>query len=103
MRRQNDIEPLTGDVVTVNVDGVEITCAAGETVLTALLAHGQLAIARNDHGHLTSAYCGMGVCYCCVVKIDDVDKRRACQLIVRDGMRVITQHNNHHLAIGGDK
>jgi hypothetical protein len=37
------------------------------------------------------------------VKIDDVDKRRACQLIVRDGMQVITQHNNHHLAIGGDK
>jgi hydrogen cyanide synthase HcnA len=35
----------------------------------------------------------MGVCQCCLVKINGRHKRRACQTVVRDGMRVETQVN----------
>ncbi|WP_407586931.1 2Fe-2S iron-sulfur cluster-binding protein [Pseudomonas aeruginosa] len=34
-----------------------------------------------------------GVCHCCLVAIDGRPKRRACQTVVRPGMRVETESN----------
>lgn len=95
MIRTNDIEPITGETVEILVDGEPVVAAVGETLLATLTAIDRRAIGRNDHGHLMGACCGMGVCYCCVVKIDAVDKQRACQTLVRPGMRVVTRYNRH--------
>lgn len=94
-KRLMDIEPIVGDVVEISVNGEVLTAAAGETVLAALTAAGVQIVGRNDHGHAMGAFCAMGVCYCCTVKIDDVDKQRACQTLVRPGMRIATQYNRH--------
>jgi hydrogen cyanide synthase HcnA len=50
-------------------------------------------LTRNDHGQISGAYCGMGVCQCCLVKIDGRHKRRACQTLVRPGMHIETRTN----------
>lgn len=93
MERILDIQPLAADQLSLHINGTPVTAAAGETVLSVLNAVGLRQLARNDHGQLSGAYCGMGVCHCCLVAIDGRPKRRACQTVVRDGMRVETQVN----------
>ena len=93
LRRKFDIQPLTQADMTVRLDGRTVNAAQGETVLTVIQSLGQRQVARNDHGRISGAYCGMGVCQCCLVKIDGRHKRRACQTLVRPGMQIETRAN----------
>ncbi|XLM21837.1 cyanide-forming glycine dehydrogenase subunit HcnA, partial [Chromobacterium piscinae] len=65
----------------------------GETVLSVLNAVGLRRLSRNDNQQIAGSYCGMGVCHCCQVRIDGRHKRRACQTVVRPGMKVETASN----------
>lgn len=96
MERSHDIQPLAHPEVTLQLDGQPVVAAAGETVLSVLNAVGLRQVARNDHGRTSGAFCGMGVCHCCLVQIDGRPKRRACQTLVRQGMQVQTQINQVH-------
>jgi hydrogen cyanide synthase HcnA len=91
--RTFDIQPLAQADMTVHINGQAVDAAIGETVLSVIQALGIRQIARNDHEQISGAYCGMGVCQCCLVKIDGRHKRRACQTVVRDGMQIETQVN----------
>lgn len=62
---------------TIVVDGVELPARTGETVAAALLAAG-----RGEY------FCGMGVCFLCLVSIDGEPGRRACLEAVRSGMHI---------------
>ncbi len=80
-----------GEPVEVRVDGVRIPAFAGETVGTALLAGGVLTLRRTRHrGRPRGLFCCMGVCYECLVTVDDGASVRACLTQVRDGMSVTT-------------
>ena len=79
--------------MTVRLDGQAVSAAHGETVLTVIQSLGQRQVARNDHDQISCAYCGMGVCQCCLVRIDGRHKRRACQTLVRPGMQIETRVN----------
>lgn len=79
--------------MTVHINGQPVTAAIGETVLSVIQSLGLRQIARNDHNQISGAYCGMGVCQCCLVRINGRHKRRACQTVVRDGMQIQTQVN----------
>lgn len=92
-QRMYDIQPIAQGQLTLYVNGQAVAAAAGETVLSVLSAVGLRQLARNDHNQLAGSYCGMGVCHCCLVAIDGTPKRRACQALVRDGMRIETQVN----------
>lgn len=91
--RKLDIQPLSGDGLTIHLNGLPVVVAPGETVLTVLNAVGLRQVARNDHGQISGAFCGMGVCHCCLVQIDGRPKRRACQTIVKPGMSIETEVN----------
>ncbi len=96
MQRQDrtfDIQPLVQADMTVRINGQTVSAAIGETVLTVIQSLGIRQVARNDHDQVSGAYCGMGVCQCCLVKINGRHKRRACQTIVREGMDVETRVN----------
>ncbi|MCE0464263.1 MULTISPECIES: cyanide-forming glycine dehydrogenase subunit HcnA [Pseudomonas] len=93
LRRKFDIQPLARADMTVCLDGRTVDAAHGETVLTVIQSLGQRQVARNDHHQISGAYCGMGVCQCCLVKIDGRHKRRACQTRVRPGMQIETRTN----------
>jgi hydrogen cyanide synthase HcnA len=79
--------------MTVHINGQAVNAAIGETVLSVIQSLGMRQIARNDHNQISGAYCGMGVCQCCLVRINGRHKRRACQTVVRDGMQIETQVN----------
>ena len=91
--RHYDIQPLPRAEMTIELNGQPVSAAAGESVLNVLQAVGLRQVARNDHGQITGAFCGMGVCHCCLVSINGRPKRRACQTIVKPGMQVETGVN----------
>ena len=93
LERTFDIQPLVQADMTVHINGQAVSAAIGETVLTVIQSLGVRQIARNDHDQISGAYCGMGVCQCCLVKINGRHKRRACQTVVRDGMQIETRVN----------
>lgn len=93
LERSFDIQPLVQADMTVHINGQPVTAAIGETVLSVIQSIGLRQIARNDHNQISGAYCGMGVCQCCLVRINGRHKRRACQTVVRDGMQIQTQVN----------
>ncbi|MBV4468215.1 (2Fe-2S)-binding protein [Pseudomonas siliginis] len=93
LERTFDIQPLVQADMTVHINGQAVSAAIGETVLSVIQSLGVRHIARNDHDQISGAYCGMGVCQCCLVKINGRHKRRACQTVVRDGMLIETQVN----------
>ncbi|MBV4488449.1 (2Fe-2S)-binding protein [Pseudomonas sp. SWRI153] len=93
LERSFDIQPLVQADMTVHINGQAVSAAIGETVLSVIQSLGVRQIARNDHGKISGAYCGMGVCQCCLVKINGRHKRRACQTVVRDGMQIETRVN----------
>lgn len=93
LERSFDIQPLVQADMIVHINGQPVTAAIGETVLSVIQSLGLRRIARNDHNQISGAYCGMGVCQCCLVRINGRHKRRACQTVVRDGMQIQTQVN----------
>lgn len=82
-----------GEPVTILVDGVPVPAHQGETVAAALLAVDHRILRTTlIRGEPRGIFCGMGVCYDCLVVIDGRPSRRACVTPVSDGMRVGTQH-----------
>lgn len=77
-------------MVTIAVDGREARVRAGISVAAALLDAGVSAFRRSVNGSPRGPLCGMGVCYECRVTIDDVAHRRACLVMVSDGLRILT-------------
>jgi sarcosine oxidase subunit alpha len=76
--------------VTIIVDGVPRRADANATLAASLLATGVSAFRRDLDGAPRAPLCGMGTCFECRVRVDDVDGVRACLEPVRDGMRVET-------------
>ncbi|MEZ5925285.1 MAG: (2Fe-2S)-binding protein [Hyphomicrobiaceae bacterium] len=82
---------MTGNV-TIMVNGTRLRCAATTTVAAALLANGHGPGLRKTEKLETprGLFCGMGLCYDCLVTIDGRPGQRACMTPVSDGMRIET-------------
>lgn len=80
------------EAVEILINGRPVLACAGETVATALLAAG---VRRFRRTHKTGAprglYCGMGVCFECLVTVDGVANVQACLTPVTPGMRIETE------------
>jgi hypothetical protein len=77
MRITVDEEPLTGE--------------AGQTIAGVLLAAGRVSWRRAPSGAPRGVFCGIGVCFDCLVTVNDVRDVRACRRRARDGDVVTTQ------------
>jgi D-hydroxyproline dehydrogenase subunit gamma len=77
--------------IRIVVDGVPVEATKTHMVATALLLAG---IERFRTTPKTTSprgpYCGMGVCFECLVTINGVGNRQACLVPVQDGMVVET-------------
>jgi predicted molibdopterin-dependent oxidoreductase YjgC len=81
-----------GRTVRFWLDGQEWTAREGQSVAAALLAAGRRAFRQTARrGEPRGLFCGMGLCFDCVMQIDGRPNVRACQTPVRDGLRVTTQ------------
>jgi sarcosine oxidase subunit alpha len=86
---------LRGKKIRLVVDGKSVVAYEGETVHAALTAAGirRLKDSKSNHSELNRArgvFCGMGICYECLVTIDQFPDQRACMTLVEDQMEIHT-------------
>lgn len=79
-----------GQPLRIEVDGEPIQAFEGETIATALLASGRRIFRHTPEGSPRGLYCGMGICFDCVVEVDGESSVRSCITLVRSGMRIRT-------------
>lgn len=82
---------------TFDFDGRPIAFRPGQSVGAALIAAGirswrSTRIESRPRG----IFCGIGVCFDCLVTVDGAPNERACRIIARSGMQVTTQEGTGH-------
>lgn len=87
-----DAQQRMRESIMITIDGVAFEVPAQETLAAAMLQSGPLELRTTAvSGMPRSAYCMMGVCFDCLVTIDDQPNQQACMTVVRPGMRVQRQ------------
>ncbi|MCX5000856.1 MULTISPECIES: (2Fe-2S)-binding protein [Streptomyces] len=77
------------------VDGEPLPFTEGQTIAAALVAAGRVAwrttrINQRPRG----VFCGIGVCFDCLVTIDGIGGQRACLVSARPDMTVTTEEGD---------
>jgi predicted molibdopterin-dependent oxidoreductase YjgC len=78
--------------VEFTVDGRPLSAVAGQTVAAALIDAGVRSWrTTRRHGRPRGAFCGIGVCFDCLITVDGRTGVRACLLTVADGMTLVSE------------
>ncbi|MEO3823912.1 (2Fe-2S)-binding protein [Actinomadura sp. B10D3] len=75
----------------ITVDGETLAGREGQTIAGVLLACGLRSWRRSPTGTPRGVFCGIGVCFDCLVTVNGVRDVRACLRRARDGDAVTTQ------------
>ena len=89
--RIEDGSVVRGKKVTINLDGESVAAFEGESVAAVMMVEGNVAMRTTTEGQPRGVFCGMGVCFDCLVVVDDVPNTRACMTWVKEGMHIKTQ------------
>lgn len=82
-----DMRPA-GPPVRARFDGREIEALPGETIAAALAASDIVAVRQARSGAPRGPFCGMGVCFDCLVTVDGRPSQRACLTKIEAGMDI---------------
>lgn len=74
--------------VHATFEGEPIAAPAGASIAAALIASDRIAWRRTRKGAARGLFCGIGVCFDCLVEVDGENGQRACMIALREGMRV---------------
>jgi hypothetical protein len=78
-------------LVRLTVNRRPVEAFAGESLAAVLMANGTLMLRRSPRaGGARGAFCFMGVCQECLVRVDGV-KRQACLVEAGDGLVIETE------------
>lgn len=84
---------------TFSFDGAPIPFRDGQSVGAALVAEGILSWRTTRlEGRPRGLFCGIGICFDCLVTVDGVPSQRACLVRARDGLDVTTQEGSGYAA-----
>ena len=89
--RIDDTSVTRGREVRIIIDEREVFAHEGESVAAVMMVEGDVAMRTTTEGQPRGVFCGMGVCFDCLVVVDDVPNTRACMTWVKEGMRIATQ------------
>ena len=84
-----------GELIHITYNGQELIAYEGESVAASLLAANQRTLRQTSRfDQPRGLFCGMGVCFDCLVQVDGRANVQACQTPVREGMSVETQQGH---------
>ena len=88
------IRPAATIPLAISLDGERLEGVAGQSIAGVILASGRLGFRRTSSaGRPRGIFCGIGVCFDCLVEVDGARDVRACQRRAVDGNVVVTQHD----------
>src|SRR5262245_42386093 len=74
--------------IAIRFDGRELAALPGESIAAALAASDIVAVRQARSGAPRGPFCGMGVCFDCLVTVNGRPSQRACLTKVEAGMDV---------------
>jgi aerobic-type carbon monoxide dehydrogenase small subunit (CoxS/CutS family) len=75
--------------ITFTFNGNPIQCEEGQSIAAALINGDQRELRKTRFGdEPRSIFCGIGICFDCVVVINGVANQRSCLIEAHDGMKV---------------
>lgn len=87
--------------VEFTLDGRPLSAVAGQSVAAALIDAGVRSWRTTRlRGRPRGVFCGIGVCFDCLITVDGRSGVRACLLPVADGMTLISE--NGGTEVGSD-
>lgn len=78
----------TPDRVQATFEGQPIEADAGASIAAALIGSGHQAWRTTREGKQRGLFCGIGVCFDCLVEVDGESGQRACMIPLAPGMDV---------------
>lgn len=88
------VRPARPTPLTIEVDGEPVDGLRGQSLAGVILASGTLGFRRTSvHDRPRGVFCGIGVCYDCLVEVNGQRDVRSCQRRAADGDVVRTQHD----------
>jgi hypothetical protein len=88
------IRPAQPESLTVIVDGEERSGLRGQTLAGLMMSDGRLAWRSTPAGEARGVFCGIGVCFDCLVVVNGQRDVRACQRRANDGDVIQFQHDS---------
>jgi len=86
-----------GEEFQLSVDGTPVPALPGQTIAAALVAAGRAGwrVTRGG-GEPRGLFCGIGVCFDCLVTVNGARSVRACLAAAEPGDVVLTEHGTGH-------
>jgi aerobic-type carbon monoxide dehydrogenase small subunit (CoxS/CutS family) len=76
-------------VISFTFNGKSVEAIEGQSIAAAIFATGEKVLRKTRFGgEERSIFCGIGICWDCVVTVNGVANQRACLVQVVDGMEV---------------
>ncbi len=80
------------DDFLISFDGEPVRATPGQTVAAALIASGRPSWrTTRSRGERRGLFCGIGVCFDCLVTVNEVRSLRACLLTAQPGDVVVSE------------
>jgi len=79
---------VRGKRIYFTFDGTEISCIKGQSIAAAALANNITSFSRDRKDRPRGVFCGMGVCFECMVSVAGEGDTRACLTPAREGINV---------------
>ncbi len=90
-----------GPAFTFTFEGQAISAYAGETIGAALMAAGILTFRTTRHqGRPRGLFCGIGLCFDCLLIVDGIPNQQACMVAAKPAMRVQVQDGTGEASYG---
>lgn len=88
---------MSAHQVEFTFDGTTTTAQPGQTVAAALIADGHRTWRRTRNGgDRRGVFCGIGVCFDCLITINGQPNQRACLIEAHPGDVIATQEGTGH-------
>ena len=69
-------------------EGKKLSAFDGETLASALLRSGEIFFRESKNNNFRGPYCMIGICFECLVDVDQMQSLQSCQVIVENNMQV---------------
>ncbi|CAN2201755.1 2Fe-2S iron-sulfur cluster binding domain containing protein [Candidatus Nanopelagicaceae bacterium] len=75
--------------ISFTFNGVAVQCEEGQSIAAALIHAGTRELRTTRFGdEPRSIFCGIGICFDCVVVVDGVANQRSCLITAKANMKI---------------